>query len=122
MPKNRSFVLICKSSELPPLSSHPFTFFQAGEKKEGFLINENGTFYAYLNRCRHQGITLDWDTGDFYRADKKVLICKTHGATYHPATGACAGGPCNGKSLFRLPLAVEGEGVYLDLSVPEPAS
>ena len=59
--------------------------------------------------------TIDGGGGDFLSEDGKSLICRTHGAKYRLDDGYCFHGPCKGKSLVRLPLRVEGDGVHLDV-------
>jgi nitrite reductase/ring-hydroxylating ferredoxin subunit len=34
------------------------------------------------------------------------MLCAAHGASYVLDSGACAGGPCNGKSLERIAIVV----------------
>ncbi|MBI1823747.1 MAG: Rieske (2Fe-2S) protein [Nitrospirae bacterium] len=109
-------LLIVSTEAILPSHSFKFTFDLNEKKCEGFVINEKGHYYGYINRCRHMGITLDWDTNEFYTPGKSELICKTHGATYQPETGECTGGPCKGKSLFPLPLSIRSNSIYLDLA------
>jgi nitrite reductase/ring-hydroxylating ferredoxin subunit len=61
--------------------------------------------YAYLNRCAHVPVQMDWGNGAFFDYSKLYLICATHGAMYLPHTGDCVMGPCRGKRL--IPVAVE---------------
>lgn len=70
-----------------------------------FVIRHGGRVYAYLNRCGHVSVELDWAPGEFFDLSRLYLICSTHGALYDPASGECLGGPCNGRGL--VPLAVE---------------
>lgn len=90
-----------------------FTITAADGVLPAFAIRYHGVVYAYLNRCAHQAVQLDWNEGDFFSLDKEFLVCATHGARYHPATGACAGGRCNGKGLTALPLRTCGQDVLL---------
>ena len=106
-------------SEIGPSESLGFHFILKAKKLEGFVINQKGQYFAYLNRCRHMGITLDWDTNEFYTTEKDSLICKTHGAIYEPATGECIKGPCLGKSLYPLPISVKSDQILLDLEKTE---
>ncbi len=69
-----------------------------------FAVRFNGTAYAYLNRCAHVPVELDWTDGMFFDYSKLYLICATHGATYLPNTGLCVMGPCAGKRL--TPVAI----------------
>jgi len=67
-----------------------------GHRRAAFAVRYEGRVYAYFNRCTHRGLELDWQEGDFFDSDAQFLFCATHGARYHPASGACAGGPCAG--------------------------
>ncbi len=77
----------------------------ASAPQAAFAIRYRGRVHAYLNRCAHLGVELDWQPGQFFDAERTLLICSTHGALYDPATGACQGGPCRGAGL--VPLGVE---------------
>jgi nitrite reductase/ring-hydroxylating ferredoxin subunit len=70
-----------------------------GEDGTGFAVRYDGTVYAYLNRCAHVPIELDWNEGDFFESSGLYLMCATHGALYVPDSGRCAGGPCRGGRL-----------------------
>ena len=78
-----------------------------------FAIRYHGVVHAYLNRCAHQAVQLDWNEGDFFSLDQEFLVCATHGARYHPASGACAGGRCNGKGLTALAVRTGDQDVML---------
>jgi len=70
-----------------------------------FVVRYHGQIYAYINRCAHVSVELDWVDGEFFDYSKLYLICATHGATYLPDSGLCVQGPCPGKRL--TPVAVE---------------
>lgn len=76
---------------------------------EAFLVFFDGEFHAFLNACRHVGVLLDWAPNEFFDATDELLLCRTHGALYEPATGLCVGGPCIGKSLVRIPIEVSSK-------------
>jgi nitrite reductase/ring-hydroxylating ferredoxin subunit len=78
-----------------------------------FAVRYRGRVYAYVNRCAHQGIELDWKEGYFFDSGVEFLICATHGALYHPDSGACAGGPCRGGALVSLAVTEDSEVVRL---------
>ena len=92
--------------------------FQAGSVKkfwiicrryrvDGFLVNDHGSFHAYVNRCRHMTRPLDFIRDQFLSEDRRHLMCYTHGALYEFATGFCIAGPCKGESLYRLPVRID---------------
>lgn len=90
-----------------------FTVEQNGETLPAFVIRHQGRVYAYLNRCAHVGVEMDWMQGEFFDDSGLYLICSTHGATYAPASGYCTGGPCKGKSLQQLEIEERDGNVYL---------
>ena len=70
-----------------------------GEAPTGFVVRFKGAPYAYLNRCAHVPMELDWVQGQFFESGGEFIMCATHGAVYRPDTGVCAGGPCRGGKL-----------------------
>lgn len=103
-------VAICRTDELVDAGSGiRFEVEWRGERLAAFLISYRGEARAYLNRCAHRGVELDWEPGTFFDADGKWLVCATHGALYDPLTGACIAGPCRGASLQALPIVRSGE-------------
>jgi nitrite reductase/ring-hydroxylating ferredoxin subunit len=71
----------------------------SGDDGTGFAVRYDGVVHAYLNRCAHVPIELDWNEGDFFESSGHYLMCSTHGAIYAPESGRCAGGPCRGGRL-----------------------
>jgi len=84
-----------------------------GESAPAFAIRHGGRVYAYLNRCAHIAMELDWKPGKFFDADSEYLICSTHGALYAPESGACRGGPCRGARLVGLGVFEADGKVYM---------
>lgn len=80
-----------------------------GRQVSAFVIRHAGQAHAFLNRCAHQGVELDWQEGQFFDPETGLLICATHGALYDPATGECRGGPCRGGKLISIAI-VEHDG------------
>jgi nitrite reductase/ring-hydroxylating ferredoxin subunit len=81
----------------------------AGQTCTAFAIRYEGAVHAYLNRCTHVAMELDWQPGQFFDDTGQWLLCSTHGAAYKPDTGECGGGPCRG-GLVKIQL-VEHDGV-----------
>lgn len=73
-----------------------------GAPAPAFAIRKDGAAHAYLNRCAHVAMELDWQEGLFFDSLGLDLLCSTHGATYEASTGRCVGGPCNGGALVKL--------------------
>jgi nitrite reductase/ring-hydroxylating ferredoxin subunit len=85
----------------------PFDVVHAGQTCRAFAIRFQGQAHAYLNRCTHVAMELDWQPNRFFDPTGRWLVCATHGATYAPDTGACAGGPCRG-GLVKIELVEQG--------------
>jgi nitrite reductase/ring-hydroxylating ferredoxin subunit len=85
-----------------------------GAVEECFLINFGGEFHAYVNRCRHVPMAMDWVDNQFFAEDGRYLMCQTHNAYYEPASGECIAGPPTacGKFLYRVPTEIEDGVVY----------
>lgn len=77
------------------------------------LRDEDGRVVAYRNLCRHLPVPLDGGTGELLSGDGAHLVCGTHGAIYRLSDGYCVDGPCEGLSLERLHVRVEGGDVYV---------
>lgn len=108
--------LICPSSELADGGSGVRFGVQLEHEAEtipAFAIRFRGQVYAYLNRCAHVGVEMDWMEGEFFDDSGLYLICSTHGATYEPESGFCTGGPCKGKSLQQLEIEERDGNIYL---------
>jgi len=90
-----------------------FEVLRNDEVLPAFAIRFSGVVYAYINRCSHMDLKLNFLHRNFLDLEKKHLICSTHGALYDPASGACRSGPCDGAGL--MPLAVRETGGKVEL-------
>lgn len=106
--------VICASTDLVEGGAGVhFTVARNGEAIPAFAVRYRSRVHAYLNRCAHRGVSLDWDPGRFFTADGRHLICATHGALYEPERGTCRGGPCAGAGLVKLAVIEKNDAVYL---------
>ncbi len=93
-----------------------FALPELGEFATGFAIRFEGKVYAYVNKCAHVPVELDWNHGDFFDITKQYLICATHGAHYQPESGHCVMGPCKGKRLQTLEVTEQRNVITIHLS------
>ena len=105
--------LVGEVGELTPGMTKKFTLSNGKYSVEGMLLNYQGTLHAYVNRCPHIGISLDWVDNQFFTLDGRYLMCANHGATFEPATGECIWGPCVGTALQSVPPEIEGEKIFV---------
>ena len=85
-----------------------------GEVMPAFVIHYDYQYFAYLNKCGHIAVQLDYMPGEFFSDDGQSLICATHGAEYAPDTGACMGGPCYGVGLEPLEIKRQDDQLFLE--------
>jgi nitrite reductase/ring-hydroxylating ferredoxin subunit len=103
------------ADELAHGTSKKFTLRRGSREFEALLVNYQGDLYAFVNRCPHTGIALDWVNNQFFSVDNRYLMCATHGAVFEPPTGECIWGPCVGLSLQSVPIEIENGQVYARL-------
>lgn len=87
----------------------PFDVVFAGQTCRAFAIRFKGQAHAYLNRCTHVAMELDYQPNRVFDDSGQWLLCATHGAAYQPDSGRCAGGPCRG-GLVKIAMS-ERDGV-----------
>lgn len=81
-----------------------------GQTCLGFALRHQGQVVAYVNRCAHVAMEMDWRPGHFFDDSRQWIMCATHGALYQPLDGHCVSGPCRGKRLIAI-AAHERDGV-----------
>ncbi len=109
--------LICPADELEEGGLGVRFEVRRGEQTiPAFAIRWRGQVHAFLNRCGHVPIELDWQEGEFFDYSRLYLICSTHGALYDPATGACRGGRCEGRGLTAVPVVERDGAIYCEES------
>jgi nitrite reductase/ring-hydroxylating ferredoxin subunit len=110
---------VCESSALSDGGPGVrFDIERNGATVAAFVVRYRGKAYAYLNRCAHRFVELDWEPGRFFDFSSQYLVCATHGALYEPDTGHCAAGPCRGAKLVPLAVVEADGAVWL----AEPAA
>jgi len=103
-------VPLCNSADLAEGGDAvPFDVLYGGQTCRAFAIRFEGRAHAYLNRCTHVSMEMDWQPNRFFDDTGRWLLCGTHGAVYRPDSGECGGGPCRG-GLVKIVLS-ERDGV-----------
>jgi nitrite reductase/ring-hydroxylating ferredoxin subunit len=105
---------VANKSALKPGESMKFLMPIRGAEEECFLINYHGHFHAFVNRCRHVPMAMDWVDNQFFAEEGHYLMCQTHNAYYEPDSGECVAGPPGtcGKFLYRVPIEIDDGVVY----------
>lgn len=102
--------LICKTEQIAERDARSFDT----SRGEVIVAQRDGMFYAYLNRCPHLGISLEFQEQQFMDMDKEHLLCSNHGALFRVEDGACLFGPCKNQSLNRVDISIHSDGgIYM---------
>jgi nitrite reductase/ring-hydroxylating ferredoxin subunit len=110
-------VRVARLGEIAEGKSKKFVLEVGGREVECFVVRWGDGHHAYVNRCRHIAMSLDWVENRFFDEDGRFLLCATHGALFEPDSGDCVAGPPVGKRLIRVPLEVRDGEIYA--GVPE---
>ncbi|GLK91873.1 Rieske (2Fe-2S) protein [Pseudomonas turukhanskensis] len=78
-------------------------------------VRKNGQVHAYLNRCPHKGVPLEWQADEFLDSSKTLIQCARHGALFLIESGECVTGPCEGDSLSALSCHEDATGIWITL-------
>jgi nitrite reductase/ring-hydroxylating ferredoxin subunit len=106
--------LICASADLRDGGDGVrFEVLRHGQVQPAFAVRYGGAVYAYLNRCAHVPVELDWQPGRFFDLTGHYLICAVHGAHYEVRGGRCAMGPCKGARLQPVEVFERDGGVFV---------
>jgi nitrite reductase/ring-hydroxylating ferredoxin subunit len=106
---------LCPVEELQK-EGRGFTLRHGADELRVFVIRDDDRVRAYLNRCPHTGVNLDWTPDRFLDWSGRMIQCATHGALFRLADGFCIAGPCAGRSLTPLTLR-ETDG-YIEVLPP----
>lgn len=67
-----------------------------------FVVRKGDVVRAYVNRCPHLGVPLNWKPDGFLDPAGQTIVCAMHAAVFRIDDGLCEGGPCQGRSLRAL--------------------
>ena len=105
-------IALCRSDDLVDGGlAVPFDVVYQGQSCWAFAVRFEGQAHAYLNRCAHVAMEMDFQPNRFFDTTGRWLICATHGALYQPATGRCMSGPCR-RALVKIDLSEQSGVVH----------
>ena len=102
-------IRLCAPNELTEGQSRGFVIDQLNL----LAVRRDGKVHAYLNRCPHRGIALEWRPDDFLDDSGSLIRCATHGALFLIDSGECLAGPCEGQALQMLECMEDGNGIWI---------
>jgi predicted lipoprotein with Yx(FWY)xxD motif/nitrite reductase/ring-hydroxylating ferredoxin subunit len=90
---------IAKAADVPSGGSVEFTY----RGDTALLINIDGAFTAFINKCSHKGAATTFDGTS--------IVCPAHGSQFDPKTGGVLKGPAL-THLTQVDIRVIGDSVY----------
>lgn len=103
---------ICAMSDIPSQKARGFNLVRLDSNGEErpfpiVVVRWGKQVFGYVNKCPHDGVNLDWERNTFLEPNYGLrLMCGKHGALFDLGAGMCVEGPCKGRSLTPVNLAV----------------
>ncbi|MEO1246672.1 MAG: Rieske (2Fe-2S) protein [Pseudomonadota bacterium] len=104
---------IGRLDELDDPGSRAFRIGDGDWPFKGFVVRQGDRVVAYQNVCPHAGHPLNWQPDSFLTKDGGQIMCASHGALFDIASGECIAGPCPGRSLTPVEVAVRDGRIYV---------
>lgn len=103
---------LCNLNELAPL--HTRAFYSTLYQKKVIVLLYEKQIYAWLDACPHysQATPMSWKNDQYLSEDHKFIKCFAHGALFNFQTGDCVQGPCVGKKLTSVNIAIVKNRLY----------
>jgi len=98
--------VVCRLTELEAGGARAFTIGEGDWPLRGFVVRAGEAVRGYVNRCPHAGHPLNLLPHRFLTADGTLIVCASHGALFEKGGGYCVAGPCAGRSLTPVALAI----------------
>ncbi|MDD2876957.1 MAG: Rieske 2Fe-2S domain-containing protein [Acidiphilium sp.] len=116
---------ICAMSDIPSQKAKGFLLMRVDD--DGMtrpwpvvVVRWGQRVFGYVNKCPHDGVTLDWERNQFLDPNGIRLMCGKHGALFELGTGICVEGPCKGRSLQPVALSIfDGDICITDVKLVE---
>lgn len=102
--------VLCRDDEIAEGMARGFVVGEGAVRRDVILVRRGGVLRAYVNSCPHQGTPLETFPDKFLNEDGSLFVCSTHGARFRVEDGLCVGGPCLGKALQAIPVAIGKDG------------
>ncbi|MDB6143479.1 MAG: Ferredoxin subunit of nitrite reductase and ring-hydroxylating dioxygenase [Pseudomonas sp.] len=86
---------------------------------QGLVVLRRGDeAWAYINRCPHFSVPLNYQPQTFCTYRSKILMCAHHSAMFRFEDGQCVDGPCKGAQLQQVPVRVIDRQIVMDSTEP----
>jgi nitrite reductase/ring-hydroxylating ferredoxin subunit len=105
--------VLCRMADLSANGCREFRLGGGDWPLRGMVVRLADGVRAYVNRCAHLQLPLNYTPHGFLTPDGSMIQCSVHGALFEKDSGYCVAGPCYGRSLIGLPVRIESGYVLL---------
>ncbi|MFM0331073.1 Rieske (2Fe-2S) protein [Paraburkholderia strydomiana] len=98
-------IQLCRLDEVPDGGGRVFDGESAG--RPIVVVRRGDKVWAYINRCPHFSVALDFVPGNVSCYRSQVLMCAHHSALFRFEDGKCIDGPCKGASLDAVQVEID---------------
>jgi len=105
-------IALAKTGEIADGAAKEFSITRFDPPLELFVVRQRQQFFAYLNRCPHTGVNLNWLPDQFFDIEHHYIQCATHGALFQVDNGFCLRGPCAGAYLQPVSIHIKDDTIY----------
>src|SRR5262249_25294076 len=106
-------VVLCRADEIAEGQARSIIVGAGSERRDIIVVRRGGRVFAYENSCPHQAMPLETFPDKFLNEDGSLFVCSTHGARFRVEDGFCISGPCEGKALRALAVAIQNGAISL---------
>jgi nitrite reductase/ring-hydroxylating ferredoxin subunit len=99
---------VCRVADIPDGGARVVDSAVAGVPV--IIVRRGEAVWAYVNRCPHFSVPLDFEPGEISCYRGQVLMCAHHSALFRFEDGHCIDGPCTGSALDPVGVTVEAGG------------
>ena len=96
---------LCRFADIPDGGAKVID--EASEERPVIVVRRGEQVWAYVNRCPHFSVPLDFQPGVVSCYRSQVLMCAHHSALFRFEDGLCIDGPCTGSALEAVPVTVD---------------
>jgi nitrite reductase/ring-hydroxylating ferredoxin subunit len=97
--------LLCRLSDVPDGGACVIDEQCAG--RPVVVVRRGDQVWAYVNRCPHFSVPLDFEPGNVSCYRSQVLMCAHHSALFRFDDGMCIDGPCAGAALEAVAVKID---------------
>jgi len=98
--------ILCPLEDLPEGASKGFATDPKAFYADILVVRTVDGVYAYRNSCPHTGAPMEWEIDRFLDYSSTLIQCGLHGAQFRIEDGYCLTGPCAGRYLRKVPIAI----------------